>query len=276
MLQRQKEYLIQLIRQVLTAGGTITVYGWRDSNHNPQTRECAETERISFIERKSKIVGVQGDLVIFTKHVKHADRYKMQGKFNIYPRACEISIIKSVLLECKSLIVRKKIQADIQHSDFNGVNPGIITQDINELEKFLLLTEVIVDGYDKFACGFKSHAEKNPQKLVGAHAVGKLLKETGLKVHVRNLIKGNWLEPIVQPGKSKVGWYKAGEKLQVRMDADRTEEPSDPIEKAIFLRERKPFIEEKIASIEKELQFWQNQLNRVGKAEDLLRQFEEL
>ncbi|HCC05180.1 TPA: hypothetical protein DEP58_02640 [Patescibacteria group bacterium] len=276
MLHRQKEYLIRLIRRVLAAGGTITVYGWRDSNHNPQTRECAETERIRFTERKSKIVGVQGDLVIFTKYIKHADMYKMQGKFNVYPRACEISTIKSILLECESLIVRKKIQTDTQHFDFTGVNPGVITQDINELEKFLLLTEVIVDSYDKFASEFKAHAEKNPQKLVGAHAVGRLLKEVGLKVHMRDLIKGSWLEPVVQPGKKKVGWYKAGNKLQSRLDADKKEEPSDPIEKAIFLRDRKPFIAEKIAEIQKNLEFWQNQIVRVEKAEDLLRQLGEL
>jgi len=275
MLHRQKEYLIELIRRVLAEDGTITVYGWRDSNHSSQTRECAETGRIHFIERKSKIVDVQGDLVIFTKYVKHADRYKMQGKFNIYPRTCEISTIKSILLECKSLIVKKKIQSDTQF-DIDEVNPEVTKQDINELEKFLFLTEVIVDGYDKFASGFKAHSEKNPQKLVGAHIVGRLLKEVGLKVHVRDLVKGNWLEPVVQQGKTKVGCYKAGNKLQVRLDADRKEEPSDPIEKAIFLRDRKPFISEKIAEIQKNLEFWQNQMLRVEKAEDLLRQLGEL
>lgn len=277
MLDDQKKHLVKTIRKILSKGGNITVYGWIDSNHNPLTRGYGRTGRIIFVQRRKRIVGVSGDLVVFTRYISHPDQEKMQGKINFYPHPIEIREIIDILLECADLIVKKEVQSEVQSFNLDDENPGPATLDLNQLEKILQDTEVVVDQYDKLAERFAEAGKEHPENLVSTNVVGKILKDLEPPpCTLKELVSQGWLIAVKKEGKTKVGWYKAGEMLQARINGGKVEEPTDAVEKANFLIERKPVIEEKIAELEKELNFWKTQLNRVDKAEDLLRQLGEV
>jgi hypothetical protein len=289
MIPKQKKYLIRLIRETLAKDGNITIYGWIDLNHDSITRAYGRTERIHFVERRDKVVGVKGNLVIFTKFISHADQQKMPGKINFYSYPIEIRDIKDILVKCSDLIVKKKVHAEVQHFDLDEKNPDPAPMDLNELEKFILQTEVKVDKYDKLARLFVKDAETHPDNLVSTSMIGKILQtlnSEGLEppLSVKELVSQGWIVPVKKEGKMKVGWYKAGENLQARINADNQDEPADDaIEKALFLRKRRPFFEEKLAELDKEREILLAeldarrasvalQLERCDKSEDLLAQ----
>lgn len=129
MIKYPREDAVMRIRNILQDGGHITICGWHDSDHNPQTREYAKTGRIIFLERKKKIVGLRGDLVFFTRCISDDEEQQMHGKYNIYPGLFQIPTIISILTECGDLIVKKETQKTVESFDFYGVNPGPVPED---------------------------------------------------------------------------------------------------------------------------------------------------
>ena len=139
-----------------------------------------------------------------------------------------------------------------------------------------MTTEIQMDPYDRFAASFKDKAVRHPDSLVSARAIRTILDETGVECSMHLLIANGWIAPVTLEGKVKASWYKAGTKLEKRLDVEKKEEPSDPIDKALFLIEQIPFIERKLAELKEKEEYWKKQLERSHAAEELIRRIEEI
>lgn len=104
MYEIQIEHLKRTIESTLQQGGTITVYGWLNSNHNEVTRFYESMGRIAFIERREKLLNVNGELVLFTRFISHRDQKKLKMKAkSLYPHPVHIGILRNALAECRHL-----------------------------------------------------------------------------------------------------------------------------------------------------------------------------
>lgn len=275
----QLKHLMQVIRDKLMEEKNITILGWVDSNHSPKTRVYEKTGRVIFVEIKSKVAKVKGDFVIFTEFVSHSDIKRSQKSANsLYPHTVSIGEIKIILSKFENLIVPKKTKVPKKYTGLDILfhNKPESTISLNTLEKQLIRTEVKVDTYDKLAQLFMTASLLNPEGLVGAQTLGKMIREVELPKRTTPLIKSGWIVPVTQDGKSKVGWYKAGEKLKEKMNIGKIEEPKDIIEKAQFLMDRRSFHESKIKELRTQIEFHESEIERGDSSELLLQKLKEL
>jgi hypothetical protein len=277
MLITQREHLLKSMRDVLACGGNIAIYGWIKSNHSELTMLYEKTGRIRFFEKKTKTVSVSGDFVIMTPFINHTDKTKLKTTVpSLYPHPIHIGEIKSLLRECANLITKKVVHPS---TSFKVAQETAGQLDINELEKQLILTEVlvVVDQFDTFASKFHELSTTHPEGLVSALLLSKILKGLeDFKYSSKKLIRLGWLIPVIRNGKRNVSMYRASEKLKARIQADNVEEPKDSIEKALFLRVKKPRLVRKIEKLQKEIEAIRADIARCEIAEQLLKQLEDL
>jgi hypothetical protein len=284
MLKKQKEHLIETIRAKLEKGGVITIYGWKASNHSNKTLAYKKTERIEFVDRRNRIVGVHSDLIIFVEFIKHSDQQKMKAGFSLYPHPVSIGVLKKILIACEDVIVpTQKLSNDDVLKFVEKTHTEVSTlvhEDIDELEKYLNHTEVKMETIDTFAEVFKKESLYHADALVSSIRLGILLRENNIGLTPTQLVKKDWIERVTQEGKQKAGWYRATLKLQKKIDAGKQKEPDNGIEKALFLIQQKPFFEQKLVELEREFEreseTWKEQIRRAEAAEVLLQKLNDV
>jgi hypothetical protein len=281
MFEQKRKHLLQTIRTVLEKGKNITVFGWIGSNHNKKTRNYARTGLIYFVERSYRPTNVGSDLVLLTRFVSHTDQAVLRCKCKedaLYPHTLDIGFLKGILCECDDLFTKKrckKTQQTCLDYAVQAVDEKVSTFNLNDIEKELLQTEVTVDTFDTFAIRFKEVSQSHHLGHISSQALARILNDFG-DVTVRDLTNNSWVIPIRGEGKKRIGWYKPTKKLQDRMDFEKREEPADPIDKAIFLIERRPEIEAEIKLLQGKIAECNVQLKRVELAEELLKKLSEV
>lgn len=277
MKTMQHRHLMQVIRDKLVKGKNITIFGWLDSNHSPNTRKYERTGRIIFLEKKGKVAKVSGDFVLFTEFISHPDQKKMQKTTSsLYPHTVSIGLIKSILAKLESLIVAKpKASGEGMTLEEIAILEKEQELSLNELEQILIDTEIIMDKYERLATRFKDVSNSHPEGLVSINEVAKILKDLGFEKNARVLAKDGWLISHTSEGGKKIGWYKSGPKLQELIKKGKIEEPKDPMEKLDFLIKQEPYFDAKIAEIQEQLALWEAQRARVKTAKEIKRKIEE-
>jgi hypothetical protein len=274
---KQKSYLLKLVRNKLENGKNLTIFGWKPSNHNQQTREYESSGRVRFFAKEGRISGINGDLILMTRFVSHADQERIQNiASNVYTRVISMGVLRDVLNECSGLIV--KIETVPKQN--TGVADKTATQtdhlNLNELENHIMETEEKMDQFDRFANQFNNVATLNPEGCVSSIATTAMLRDLAIEESARKLVGKGWLIPVRAGENKKVSKYKAGKKLQERINKGKMEEPEDPIEKIRYLIAKEDYFKMKQAEAQMELERWETQLERVNSAKQIMNELSEL
>lgn len=278
MLESQKKYLLGKIKKYLREGKRIVVFGWIDGNHSPETRRYGETKRVCFKHRKTDVSKNSHDLVIFTKYVAHTDVQRInKSSSSVYQHPVGVREIRELLKSCETEIYRKAHtqQSDTDFSDDLQTVVVETTPDLNDLEKLLLSTEVILSEYEKLAARFAEAISTDPNQSISSHALTALLKELGFKEKTPVLAREGWFLPMKTGEMKKISRYTAGEKLKELLSVGKKEEPQDPMDKLTFLIAQKPEYQAKIDQIREQLTYWEGELARSNLAEEIYQQIQE-
>lgn len=247
--QRRHDALVRKVRLVLSNGLNVAIIGWKESNHSDETREMAKTERIRFYWEIPKEVGPSFGLILWAKFVGHAHPPKLARYAKIHPTVIPNGRIKSVLAECKDLIVRivVPVTAETVFGTPVGGTPTIIVPNIKpsdvvpiaeplaHLETSIVdenpqgeetemdkgdMDSVVADqtptekpDIDKFKRLFLQAVDEE-DGLVGKKALGDIRRQCGMTNWSNaSLVLKGWVEAVVGEGRTKAGRYKPSQKL---------------------------------------------------------------
>ena len=101
----------------------------------------------------------------------------------------------------------------------------------------------------KFAVKFLEVAKKDPDGKVSKHEVGNIRRELGIKKSTAAFVNADFILGQKTPGKQKVGWYIAKDKLRALAEQAQEQAPADPFEKIKWVIENKPTHQQKIHRI---------------------------
>ena len=104
------------------------------------------------------------------------------------------------------------------------------------------------DALKRFMDSFLAAAEKNKGR-VGMRTLPKILMSAGLKKTPAELFREGWIVPVTADGKSRTGWYAAGEKMTAAGDVP----PDVPYEYAQWLVAKKDGVLARKAAIQAEM-----------------------
>src|SRR5690606_14684273 len=126
-----------------------------------------------------------------------------------------------------------------------------------------------LDTFDCFSKRFTEEAQKSPRDgYVSTHVLSVIRTECKVDLTTQQLAKAGWIVGEVTEGKTRIGWYTAGEKLKDRM-ASQSFEPENPYERALML-----IAQEAELLVQKEA--LERQLARIDVAKRVIKQLEEL
>lgn len=289
VLEKQVLSIISRIREVVEGGYSLAVIGWRDKNHSLFTRELVKSGKINFYLDVPARLGPTVGLVILTRFVSHADLERLKkGGTQLYPHSLGTGEIKEYLKACGDLFVAVSKQINEKSIPFL-VAPSVpmdtstmLTPAVQSVtrpfakEKEARMPEVIVKELtpmDKFVKLFIETAETNPKGLVGKMILGRLRKECGINGSNAMLVKGGWIEPVVSPGKTEAGNYRASDKMFKHFEKQEPE-PTDPVSRARYLISQEASILAQKEGLEDQVLVLDVELERIKRAKAWLAQAE--
>lgn len=247
--KRRHDALVGKVRSVLSQGLNVAIIGWKESNHSDETREMAKTERIRFYWEIPKEIGSTFGLILWAKFVGHAHPQKLARYAKIHPTVITNGRIKSVLAECRDLIVGivVPVNAEIVFNTSVGKTPTEVVQKIKQsdsvpvTEPLAHLQVNVVDEnpqsegeMDKGDMEWLKSAEPLPAEkpdidkfkelflqavdeedgFVGKRALGDIRRQCGMtNWSNKSLVNKGWIEPVVGEGRKKAGRYKPSQTL---------------------------------------------------------------
>jgi len=269
MIEGQWNHLLELARSTLKDGKKIVVFGWQDSNHNPDTRDLEKTGRVVFIINSKKgrrPKQIPNCLIVTTRFVdKNQHRILEKSRDSIlFKGTLQIAEIKDLLGSCADLIftqgkpnrirIRKKHtipqeEAVVEVCSTRAEEPNTVHVEEQTQTEFnetpSTPTEETVpmttDIYVTFKNRFVELAHKHDDQLVSSALLKPLLKELGIKKSPQVMIREGYVTAIKRRDAIRASWYKLGPKLggkEATKEADSVltvPEPTDPIEKARYL-----------------------------------------
>lgn len=248
--QRRHDALVKKVRSVLSQGLNIAVIGWKESNHGDETRAMAKTGRIRFYWEIPKEIGPSFGLILWSKFVGHAHPPKLARYADIHPTVIQNGQIKSVLTECKDLIVKivSPVTAEMVFGTPVGKIPAVtvpntkpseavpIAEPLAHLETSIVdqnpqgeETEMDKGDMDSVSTVDQTPAEKpdidkfkklflqavdEEDGFVGKKALGDIRRQCGMTNWSNaSLVLKGWVEAVVGEGRTKAGRYKPSQKL---------------------------------------------------------------
>lgn len=270
--QRILSDLLMRMRQTLEKGEIIAIVGWKASNHNEFTKGLPK-EKMVFKE-SSQDPPLGASLVLMTRFVDHTFFEHLKKGWLVHPVPLDTGKIKKLLEGCKDLLeVAKPLpQARIRAPT---VEEGELSQfdRYHEIMDFLTEPRKEMNEMEKFTTAFFKEAERNHGR-VSTFAIGKLIREHKAP-QPPSLIKDGWIVPEVSSGKKKIGWYRAGDKMQ-GLKENLEHLPEDPLERAKALIAKKPKIAAQKTELEKQIEELDGKLSLIEQAENLMRQLTNL
>ena len=280
--------LLERMRSVLAEGKTITVLGWRDSNHDPQTRQLSREGRVTFHHQAPVNLRSNVGFAISNQFIGHANFGRIKVRGEIHPVVISNGQIKRLLKACDDLLHPPKAKPSMVVTTTLGntvaspasVTPIVVpptedslTAPLNQgpMEMFPMEQPL-----EKFAQLFKAEAEKSPDGLVGKNVLGEIRRAAGVMVTNSAMVKEGWLEARVSEGATNAGKYRATDKLLSYVGEAAPIVSSDPLIRARHLVAEKTSVEEQITLKKVELLELEEKLKKIEGAEAILEQLEVL
>lgn len=259
-------------------GAALCVWGWKSSNHDNFTRLLEKSGLVKFVDlsgSNKRTPLPEQAVVVFTRFVAHRDtNWLRQQNIARHPHPLPLGSVRKILKKIEPALQPKPAPERIQVS--TEVLAVSTPRSLTELEKIILEKGHVLDIFDKLTEAFVAKAAQHPQKMVGARTLGEILREIDVSKTPPSLAQAGWIVAHTQPGKKKIGWYKAGPQMERRLQKEVQEEPTDALDKVAWLLKKKPEYEQKLAEAQSQVQYWQDQINRVEAAEELKKQLEAL
>lgn len=253
-------------RATLSAGGKIVVFGWKDSNHSPETRQFVRIGgKVEFFDDTKQHVRCQKSFVLFTRFISHSQvaRLRKVGD-NVYPHPLGTGEIKNILLQVKDLLL-------VAETKTESIVPDSKTPErsLADLEAGITRGVSTMDEYDRLAAAFQKEAATKSDQALSSFETTELLRSIeGLDKTAPKLADEGWLERFMRPGQQRAGAYKAGPLLRERLSSGATE-PTDAIEKMQWLIERKPLLEQQLAEAEERVRRIKAEIHRSEMAMEM-------
>lgn len=282
-----RQALLQRIRVVLAEGKTLVVLGWRDSNHDPQTRQLNREGRVIFYHQVPSSLGSNVGFVISNQFVGHADFERIKVRRETHPVVISNGEIKRLLKACDDLlhppVTTSLVVVTTVVSGETVEAPMLTTPTVLPTVKTLtaLLDQgpkealVTTQPIAEFIRLFKIEAEKNAGGLVSKNIVGEIRRAAGVTSTNSMLVTAGWLESVVSEGATNAGKYRATQKLLGHVSEEPIE-PNDPVMRARRLVAEKAAVEEQITLKKVELLEFEEKLKKIEGAEAILAQLEAL
>ncbi len=283
-----RQALLQRMRVVLAEGKTLVVLGWRDSNHDPQTRQLNREGRVIFYHRVPSSLGSNVGFVISNKFIGHADFERIKVRKETHPVVISNGEIKRLLKACDdllhppvttppvvvtTLVLDETVEAPILTTP--TVLPAVktLTVLLDQGPKEALVTTQPIAEFIRL---FKIEAKKNAGGFVSKNIVGEIRRAAGITATNSMLVTAGWLESVVSEGATNAGKYRASQKLLEYVIEDAPVEPNDPLMRARRLVAQKAAVEEQITLKKVELLEFEEKLKKIEAAETILGQLEAL
>jgi len=226
------------IRLTLEHGKAIAFVGWRDSYHDDFTRGIPK-EKVVFTDSTAPPAYVE--FIFFTPNVPKTLRGKISDKRSVwntsFPNPGEI---KELLREFAGMIVPTAARA---------TSAPPVTTDDEEVLDWLTQSQEL-GPMEKFVQEFLAEAAKN-NSLVSSRML-KVLKDEHAKDVSMHKLKTGWIIPEKAQGKNKVGWYRAGVKME-ELAKKVTVLPDAPLARAEFIIKQKDSLLADKATVEAKL-----------------------
>lgn len=248
MTEKRLEAVIRRVREVLAAGGKVAVMGWRNNNHTAFTRSLSKKVRFFEHENPPKELGPVIRILLHAKYLqhKHVSRVLRPG-LEVYSFKRYNSIIE-VLELCKDLLQQEPSDESSSESDESEDEPARVQDQFTDDVLDFLTSPRSRGGnhkmheYTAFAKAFASASAENASSLVSKRVLSQLRQDHGVEASAQKLIGEGWLVPVTAEGKSKAGWYKAGDALLAILHAEKSVPPEDPFRYAEWLVAQKPVV----------------------------------
>ncbi len=287
MIEIHRQALLQRMRGVLAEGKILVVLGWRDSNHDHQTRQTSREGRVMFYHQVPSSLGSKVGLVISNQFINHSDFNRIKARMEIHPVVLPNGEIKRLLKDCADLLRPAALPLSITTVVLNNVvekpqspiAPTIIeslTALLNQgqrKDKEMVMTQQPIDKFIKL---FRAEAEKNGEGLVSKNVVGELRRKAGITASNSAMVAEGWLEPVISEGSTHAGQYRATKKLLEHTGEEPPIESADPVVRARRLIAEKSKVEEQITLEKVTLLELEEKLKKIQSAEELLGQLEKL
>lgn len=293
--ERQRLALAQKIISALQRDERIVVIGWRDSNHNRETRLLARTGLVQFVLDSPGHFGSNTGLVISTKFTSHSMFDQVRKWSDIHPVVLSNGEIKRLLFGCKdeflkteARIIREKSKVAMEdltlpvvvHFVATGTSkqqPPTLTQGVSMETSIPEDRKEEVKDYTKFVELFLNQASITGG-MVGKEAVGKIRRACGLdNVTNAELVKRGYLVAVVSDGCKNAGRYRAGTMMSGQSTVEtKALECKDPLIKARILIGTEAMVMDEIRTIETRLEELELELARIKEAKQLIERIENM
>lgn len=270
-MERRRKIIAQ-IQAVIEDNLLVVVVGWKPSNHNAFTRQLPSS-KIRFFFRLPRKLPQRTGIVLFTRFVSHKET-ELAGKMakasnSILP----LGEIRRILNAVFGPTVRQESKKE-EVRVIPEKKPEQVSARVVKLEE---ATALRANLFVNFARMFLEAVGNDPDKPLGKFRTGKLIREAFGKDIPPNiaqqLVRDGWLEAIVQEGKTKTGFYKAGPKM---LEAHTKPEPTDPIERAKWIIAHEADLMARKQKLEMELARLQREIAKVTEAKELLERLQRL
>lgn len=264
----------KILQDKMGMGYVVAIIGWRDSNHDAFTRNLP-AGKVLFYERVPDIVPKRVGYALTTSFVDHSERKRLRKQVHTHPNLFSTGVIKRILRDAAIMSSSSEVppQPAMEPEMSSTVAAPAVTpeatqgstgsDEAGEHEREIAFAKAFVIAVDH------DHSRSLSKYELGA-ILRRIFGDRAQPSRFKHL-----LTAVVAEGNTKAGQYRATDKL-LELAMSNEMEPPDPIEKAKWLIARRPSLEERHNRIQSEMRAIQKELERIGKAAELLESLKRL
>jgi hypothetical protein len=264
--------LVGQVWNTLKGGQVVAVVGWRSSDHDDFTRSLPATQ-VLFVGNSVPPEPI--GFTLMTKVVSPQLRGKASHRRKAAPVLLEAVQVRECLTQCRDLL------KPVPKTQPAPLPSGAAAETPKPPD--LVLPEAVLDfmtkpnkeltKMERFVAAFLAEAAKRTDGMVGKRTLGKLIREYEVEETPPVLVQAGWIVPKVSDGRTKIGWYQAGEKMQ--QASEQIEQmPEDPVARARLLVSQKEATLAEKAALQEKLTKVEDKLKLIEQAEGLFAQFD--
>lgn len=248
------------IHKTLQQGKAVAFVGWREAFHDDFTRSIPP-ERVLFTNNNPPdSVG----FVFFTTVVNVDDRIRISRNRPSSQTLLEHTRVRKLLAECN----QELLQAAASKTEKNAEDEAGASEALD------LLTMPQRLGKDEmFVRAFREAALRR-DGVVSTHELSALIHEHEMPA-VRQLLVDGWVLAEKAPGRERIGWYRAGPKMQ-EIEKRAAILPEDPFERARFILSREELLLNEKMTLEVRLDEIRASLEKIENLKRLMGQMSTL
>ncbi|MFZ2886258.1 MAG: hypothetical protein WA021_00380 [Minisyncoccia bacterium] len=249
------------IRLELEQGRTIGFVGWRDHYHDDFTRSIPQ-EKVVFARSEAPPAHVA--FIFFTRMVNATKRGRIADKRAVVNEPLEPHEIKNLLKEFTHLLAPPAGGATRA--------PQTASAETDDYILDLLTKPQELSAMEKFVQAFRIEAAKN-NGYVTSMALAALLRDHA-SLTTPKLVKEKWVIPEKAEGKSKVGRYRAGPKME-ELEQKSIILPDNVYDRMRFYVDKKDALDVRKAQLETDLAEVNRELNLIERVKKMAEAFDD-